>query len=551
IDKLKQNNGHYKREREVGPINPKQPGNGEGERDKVVGRESGRGKRVVPTKIGGEELVDGWPRWLADNIPRDVLAGLVPRSADSYDKLAKVGQGTYSNVYKAKDRDTKKIVALKKVRFDTSEPESVKFMAREILVLKKLDHPNVIKLERPATSRMQYSLYLLFDFMQSDLTKIISRLGMKSLKHRKHFGYRIDKFLHVPKVKCYMQQLLSGLQHCHERGILHRDIKPSNLLIDKNGVLKIADFGLANFYPPKHKRSLTNRVVTLWYRAPELLLGSTDYGIGIDLWSAGCLLAEMFSGRPIMPGRTEVEQLHRIFRLCGSPSVDYWKIMKLPTSFRPPQNYKPSFEETFSTFPTSSYGLLTTLLALDPTSRGTAASALRSEFFTSSQLPCYIPPPRKKQKDESQTRDRKKHKTYKEKQYYQRNYGHRGKELIELGSGDFELRKTKFHCDAEHKYSHVIINSASSSSSGSKFTGHEVSLPASLSPFIRSLQKRSPKTEAHPNALENINKDYTLLHASIKGIINPNEGYKLSQRSRSLSTLDFRNLDQERISKLY
>lgn len=101
--------------------------------------------------------------------------------------------------------------------------------------------------------------------------------------------------------------------------------------------------------------------------------------------------------------------------------------------------------------------------------------------------------------------------------------------------------------DAEHKYSHVIINSASSSSSGSKFTGHEVSLPASLYPFIRSLQKRSPKTEAHPNALKNIkniNKDYTLLQASIKGIINPNEGYKLSQRSRSLSTLDFQNLDQ-------
>lgn len=104
-----------------------------------------------------------------------------------------------------------------------------------------------------------------------------------------------------------MQQLLSGLQHCHENGILHRDIKPSNLLIDKNGVLKIADFGLANFFPPKQKRPLTSRVVTLWYRAPELLLGSTDYGVGIDLWSAGCLLGEMFVGRPIMPGRTEVK----------------------------------------------------------------------------------------------------------------------------------------------------------------------------------------------------------------------------------------------------
>lgn len=103
-----------------------------------------------------------------------------------------------------------------------------------------------------------------------------------------------------------MQQLLSGLQHCHERGILHRDIKASNLLIDKNGMLKIADFRLANFFIPKPKRPFTNRVVTLWYRAPELLLGSTDYGEGIGLWSAGCLLAEMFIGRPIMPGRTEV-----------------------------------------------------------------------------------------------------------------------------------------------------------------------------------------------------------------------------------------------------
>jgi len=106
-----------------------------------------------------------------------------------------------------------------------------------------------------------------------------------------------------------MHQLLSGLQHCHERGILHRDIKGSNLLIDKNGMLKIADFGLANFYGPDRHRPLTSRVVTLWYRAPELLLGDTDYGVGVDLWSAGCLLAEMFTGIPIMPGRNEVMKI--------------------------------------------------------------------------------------------------------------------------------------------------------------------------------------------------------------------------------------------------
>ena len=108
------------------------------------------------------------------------------------------------------------------------------------------------------------------------------------------------------QIKRYMQQLLAGLQHCHERGILHRDIKGSNLLIDRHGVLKIGDFGLANYYGAGRRQPLTSRVVTLWYRAPELLLGSTSYGVGIDLWSAGCLLAEMFFGKPLMPGSGEV-----------------------------------------------------------------------------------------------------------------------------------------------------------------------------------------------------------------------------------------------------
>ena len=103
-----------------------------------------------------------------------------------------------------------------------------------------------------------------------------------------------------------MQQLLHGLEHCHKQGVLHRDIKGSNLLINNDGVLKIADFGLATFYHPDQSQPLTSRVVTLWYRAPELLLGATEYGPAIDMWSAGCILAELFAGKPIMPGRTEV-----------------------------------------------------------------------------------------------------------------------------------------------------------------------------------------------------------------------------------------------------
>ena len=205
-----------------------------------------------------------------------------------------IGQGTYSNVYKARDNITGKIVALKKVRFDNLEPESVKFMAREIVILRRLDHPNVIKLEGLVTSRMSCSLYLVFEYMEHDLAGLAASPGVKFT---------------VEQVKCYMQQLLSGLEHCHKRNVLHRDIKGSNLLLDNGGILKIADFGLATVFNPKHKHPMTSRVVTLWYRPPELLLGATDYSVGIDLWSAGCILAELLAGKPIMPGRTEVLRL--------------------------------------------------------------------------------------------------------------------------------------------------------------------------------------------------------------------------------------------------
>ncbi|XP_022137493.1 probable serine/threonine-protein kinase At1g54610 [Momordica charantia] len=316
----------------------------------------------------------GWPSWLLE-VAGEVIQGWTPRRANTFEKLAKIGQGTYSNVYKAMDLITGKIVALKKVRFDNLEPESVRFMAREILVLKRLDHPNVLKLEGLVTSRMSCSLYLVFEYMEHDLAGLSAGQGVKFTE---------------PQVKCYMKQLLSGLEHCHNRGVLHRDIKGSNLLIDNEGILKIADFGLATFFDPEQKQHMTSRVVTLWYRPPELLLGATVYGIGVDLWSAGCILAELLAGRPIMPGRTEVEQLHKIFKLCGSPSEDYWKKYRLPnaTLFKPQQPYKRCIAETFKDFPSSSLPLIESLLSMDPDGRGTATAALNSEFFSIEPLAC-------------------------------------------------------------------------------------------------------------------------------------------------------------------
>ncbi|KAL8026185.1 hypothetical protein ABFX02_14G011500 [Erythranthe guttata] len=328
-----------------------------------------------PTKhIHGEQVAAGWPSWLSA-VAGEAINGWTPRRADSFEKIDKIGQGTYSNVYKARDTITGNIVALKKVRFDNLEPESVRFMAREILILRRLDHPNVVKLQGLVTSRMSCSLYLVFDYMEHDLAGLASSPGVKFTE---------------PQVKCYMNQLLSGLEHCHDRHVLHRDIKGSNLLINDGGVLKIADFGLASTFDPNNKHPMTSRVVTLWYRPPELLFGATEYGVGVDLWSAGCILAELFAGKPIMTGRTEVEQLHRIFKLCGSPSEEYWKKWKLPhaTIFKSQQSYKRCIKETFKDFPSSSLPLIDTLLAIDPSDRLTATDALNSEFFTTKPYAC-------------------------------------------------------------------------------------------------------------------------------------------------------------------
>ncbi|XP_028221554.1 probable serine/threonine-protein kinase At1g54610 [Glycine soja] len=506
---------------------------------KVVGRQGRRVTRRDDKNLANQccfedDMVDGWPKWLVDNVPTQVLAGLVPRSAESYKMIDKVGQGTYSNVYKALDQETGEIVALKKVKFNTSEPESIKFMAREIMILQRLDHPNVLKLIGLATSRMQYSIYLVFDFMQTDLAVIA----------------RPEERLTEPQVKCYMHQFLSGLQHCHDRGILHRDIKGSNLLIDKNRMLKIADFGLANFYGPERHQPLTSRVVTLWYRAPELLLGDTEYGVGVDLWSAGCLLAEMFKGIPIMPGRNEIEQLHKIFRLCGTPSEEYWRKLKLSTTFRPPKSYRPSLVETLKNLPPSSLGLLCTLLALDPAFRGSASKALKNQFFITSPLACDLSglPVIVSEDDEFvQANEQIKYmnsKIRRSRTYMERRKNSTSKSPLEhtVSSKEELTRNAK----PETFVPTEDMDSTSSTSSSVNPGEAKDQSPFFLSPFGALDQKLSPKTHHHVNGGEKNVKNLPPLPKSKPNASKKDESkHRPDHFFRSASTIEFRYLKRE------
>ncbi|XP_038724375.1 protein IMPAIRED IN BABA-INDUCED STERILITY 1-like isoform X2 [Tripterygium wilfordii] len=324
--------------------------------------------------IVGEQVAAGWPEWLTA-VAGEAIQGWVPLRSEAFEKLEKIGQGTYSSVFRARDIETGKIVALKKVRFDNYDRESVRFMAREIMILRRLDHPNIIKLEGLITSQLSGGVYLVFEYMEHDITGLLSCP---------------DVTFSESQIKCYMKQLLAGIEHCHSRDVMHRDIKGSNLLVNNDGILKVADFGLANFCTSGQQQPLTSRVVTLWYRPPELLLGSTDYGASVDIWSVGCVFGELLYGKPILQGRTEVEQLHKIFKLCGSPPDEYWKKSKLPhaTLFKPQQPYTSCLREAFKDFSATALNLIETFLSVEPYKRGSASSAVASEYFTTKPYAC-------------------------------------------------------------------------------------------------------------------------------------------------------------------
>ena len=290
-----------------------------------------------------------------------------------YRKIEVLGEGTYGVVFKAYDLISKQFVALKKIRMEYEEDEGIPATTlREISSLKSLNHPNIVPLQDLFINHNEKKIYLIFDYFEQDLKAFINKLPADCNKE-------IYKNL--------LQQILLGIEYCHSSGILHRDLKPQNILVSNNGVLKIADFGLArSFNFPLKPRNLTKEIVTLWYRAPELLLGEKQYSTAIDIWSIGCIFSEMINKNPLFMGDSQIDQIYKIFQFSGTPDEITWPGISAYPDFK---STFPKFKPNYGILNSANSGaldelgfdLLLKMLEINPMNRINASWALKHEYF--------------------------------------------------------------------------------------------------------------------------------------------------------------------------
>ncbi|XP_023228704.1 cyclin-dependent kinase 17-like [Centruroides sculpturatus] len=304
---------------------------------------------------------------ISRTVRRQSLSEIGFGKMETYTKLHKLGEGTYATVYKGKSRLTDNLVALKEIRLEHEEGAPCTAI-REVSLLKDLKHNNIVTLHDIVHT--EKSLTLVFEYLEKDLKQYMDDCG---------------NILSMNNVKIFLFQLLRGLAYCHRRRILHRDLKPQNLLINDRGELKLADFGLARAKSVPTK-TYSNEVVTLWYRPPDVLLGSTDYTTSIDVWGVGCIFFEMASGRPLFPGSTVEDELHLIFRTLGTPVEETWPGISSVQDFlaynfpiyepEPLLNRVPRLD-------TDGLDLLIKCLKYDPKYRNSASAAMKHTYFDS------------------------------------------------------------------------------------------------------------------------------------------------------------------------
>ena len=282
---------------------------------------------------------------------------------EKYQKLQSIGEGTYSNVYYGKISETGEEIAIKKIKLAAFSSGIEISALREIKHLQKIQHPNIIKLID--VFMWKANLNLVLEYLVFNLEDII--------KNRSVVFTAAD-------IKSWMLMLIRGLDACHKNWILHRDLKPNNLLIDSNGNLKIADFGLARDYGTSSK--MTSQVVTRWYRAPELLFGARHYSVGVDIWAVGCIFAELMLRTPYLPGESDIGQLQTIYKALGSPKESDWPGMSsLPDYLQPSSFPKPPLKDLFKAASSSALDLLENMLRYDPLKRLDTREILGHKYF--------------------------------------------------------------------------------------------------------------------------------------------------------------------------
>ncbi|CAH1155862.1 unnamed protein product [Phaedon cochleariae] len=299
------------------------------------------------------------------------------RSVEEFQCLNRIEEGTYGVVYRARDKRTEDIVALKRLKMEKEKEGFPITSLREINTLLKGQHPNIVTVREIVVGSNMDKIFIVMDYVEHDLKSL-----METMRHKKqHF---------MPgEIKCLLRQLLRAVAHLHDNWILHRDLKTSNLLLSHKGILKVGDFGLAREYGSPLK-GYTPIVVTLWYRAPELLLCAKEYSTPIDLWSVGCIFAELVQMNALFPGKSEVDQLNRIFKDLGTPSEKIWPgFNQLPAVKKMKFNEYPisNLRGKFNTLSEIGLGMLIKFLTYDPAQRVTAEKAMEHGYFTEPPLP--------------------------------------------------------------------------------------------------------------------------------------------------------------------